>query len=199
MVENWKSPDVVLFGPEKVLLVGMTGNEEVRTHFETALLREFFLRGTEAMRSLDLFDVEFINSERSEEEIAAVERLLLSRDFDAVLLTKITGYENQMSPQIKRREVERKYDRFRDNYGEHQYLYYQSGPSEADAGQYMIETAIYCIRTGKTQQLIWKETVRVTDTKDLERVVEQYISQLLRAMEQQQVIKNLIENENTDL
>ena len=57
LVSNWKNPDIVLFDAYKVLIVGMTQNEEVRVDFENKLKRQFDKRGIEAVRSIDLFDV----------------------------------------------------------------------------------------------------------------------------------------------
>ena len=91
LVENWKNPDIVLFDANKVLIVGMTQNEDARDDYETKLHREFKQRGVESMRSLDLFDVEFTSAERSEQELAEVEQQLLDKDFDAILFTKVIG------------------------------------------------------------------------------------------------------------
>ncbi len=34
LVENWKNPDIVLFDASKVLIVGMTHNDEARAKYE---------------------------------------------------------------------------------------------------------------------------------------------------------------------
>ena len=49
LVENWKNPDIVLFDADKVLIVGMTQNEEARANFEDQLKREFTKRNVEAI------------------------------------------------------------------------------------------------------------------------------------------------------
>jgi len=90
LVENWKNPDIVLFDAQKVLIVGMTRNETARVSFESKLKKEFDKRDVEAMRSLDVFDVSFTDSRKTEKELDNVEESLLDKDFDAILFTKIT-------------------------------------------------------------------------------------------------------------
>ena len=70
----------------------MPGND-----FETSLLKEFSKRNVEAMRSLDVFDVSFTDSRKTEKELDDVEQSLLDKDFDAILFTKVTGSEDRES------------------------------------------------------------------------------------------------------
>jgi len=41
LVTNWKNPDIVIFDANKVLIVGMTPNNEARIKFESKLKGEF--------------------------------------------------------------------------------------------------------------------------------------------------------------
>ena len=95
LVENWKNPDIVLFNANKVLLVGMTQSEETREDFESQLKKEFTNRNVEAWRSIDVFDLSLTNSRKTDKELDEVEQSLLDKDFDAILLTKVTGSENR--------------------------------------------------------------------------------------------------------
>ena len=95
LVTNWKNPEYVIFHANKVLIVGMTQDQEARAKFETKLQKEFKKRKVESFRSIDLFDVEFTSSEKSEEELNEVEQQLLDKDFDAILFTKVIGSENR--------------------------------------------------------------------------------------------------------
>src|SRR5690606_9479924 len=94
LVENWKNPDIVLFHANKVLIVGMAQDDESRADFETNLQKEFSKRNVEAMRSLDVFDISFTDSRKTEKELDDVEQSLLDKDFDAILFTKVTGSED---------------------------------------------------------------------------------------------------------
>lgn len=187
LVENWKSPDIVIFDAYKVLVVGMTQNEEAREEFETKLTKEFEKRDIEAMRSLDLFDVEFTSSEKSEEEIDAVEDLLIARDFDAILFTKVTGYENKKTFRKNISEVDGIYGRFRDDYLQHQDIYYRDNYYD-DLVVYHAETSLYCICVGKERQLIWRGTIDITDPQDITKTIDDYIKLIVLALEEQDII-----------
>ena len=75
----------------------MAQNEKARENFESKLQKEFKKRNVDAMRSLDVFDVSFTNSEKTEKELDDVEQSLLDKGFDAILFTKITGSEDRES------------------------------------------------------------------------------------------------------
>jgi hypothetical protein len=97
MTENYKNPDHVAFTAYKVLIVGMSPNEETRIAFETKLKNEFEQRNVEAVRSIDLIDVDFTMSAKTSEELDAVEQQLIDKDFDAVLITKVVGTKNKQT------------------------------------------------------------------------------------------------------
>lgn len=187
MVENWKNPDIVIFDAYKVLLVGMTQNEAVRADFETELKAQFEKRGVESMRSIDLFDVRFTNSERSEKELDDVERSLLDKDFDAILLTKITGYENRKSFRESVAQWNSYSGRFSDDYLRHQDIYYDPQYYETFT-IYHAETSLYCICEGKERALIWRGSIDIMDPQDIEKTVEDYVKLVVVAMEEQDLI-----------
>ncbi len=199
LVENWKSPDIVIFDADKVLVVGMTQNKKARENFETKMTKEFTKRDIEAMRSLDLFDVEFTSSEKSEQEIDAVEDLLVERDFDAILFTKVTGYESKKTFMKKISEVDGIYGRFRDDYLEHQDIYYR-GDYYDEFMVYHAETSLYCLCVGKERQLIWRGTIDITDPKDINKTIDDYIKLIVLALKEQDIIfRKEAKNEITGL
>ncbi len=187
MVEHWKNPDIVIFDANKVLLVGMTKNIEAREGFETGLQREFKKRGVEAVRSIDLFDVQFTNSEKSEKELDDVEKQLLEKDFDAILFTKITGYENKEIFRKKLADWSNYNQTFYDDYLAHQPIYYDEGYYDNFA-IYHAETSLYCICEEKDRQLIWRGSIDVTDPQDIDRSVNDYVKLVLIALEEQDLM-----------
>ncbi len=199
LVENWKSPDIVIFDADKVLVVGMTQNKKARENFETRMTKEFTKRDIEAMRSLDLFDVEFTSSEKSEQEIDAVEDLLVERDFDAILFTKVTGYESKKTFMKKISEVDGIYGRFRDDYLEHQDIYYRDDYYD-EFMVYHAETSLYCLCVGKERQLIWRGTIDITDPQDINKAIDDYIKLIVLALKEQDIIfRKEAKNEITGL
>ncbi|MGC1514041.1 MAG: hypothetical protein WA810_00575 [Maribacter sp.] len=201
LVENWKNPDIVLFDAQKVLIVGMTQNEKARENFETKLQREFEKRDVEAMRSIDVFDVSFTDSKKTEKELDDVEESLLDKDFDAILFTKITGSENRDNFKKTLAEWDNYKGRFNDDYFDHQNIYYDEGYYDQFT-VYFAETTLYCICEGKDRAMIWRGSVEISDPNDVEKTIQDYIKLVLVAMEEQDLIfrKNkTYENEVTGL
>ncbi len=187
LVSNWKNPDYVIFDASKVLIVGMTQNEEARIDFETKLRREFSKRDVEAMRSIDLFDVSFTNSAKSEEELDDVELQLLDKDFDAILFTKVVGTEDFKKFRQRMSEIDELYGRFREDYLEHQPIYYETDYYE-EYTVYHAETSLYCICVDKKRELIWRGAIDITDPVDIEKTVDEYIELIVFALEEQDII-----------
>ncbi len=199
LVNTWKNPDIVIFDAYKVLIVGMTPNEDARETFETRMKREFKKRDIESFRSIDLFDVAFTNSARSEEEMDEVEQLLLERDFDAILFTKVLGSENVQSFRQRMAELDSYYGKFTDDYLTHQDIYYDTDYYD----QYMVyhvETSLYCICVGKERELIWRGAIDVTDPMDLKKTIDDYIKLLVLAMGEEDIIfRKEVDEESTTL
>lgn len=198
LVENWKNPDIVLFDANKVLIVGMTQNEDVRVDFETKIKKEFDKRDVEAMRSLDVFDVSFTDSRKSEEELDNVERSLLDKDFDAILFTKITGSEDRQTFRKNIAQWNNYKGRFRDDYLGHQGIYYDTDYYDKFT-VYHAETSLYCICEDKERALIWRGSIDVTDPKNIEKTVDDYVKLVVIAMQEQDLIFRKNEGKVTGL
>ena len=187
LVTNWKNPDIVIFDANKVLIVGMTQNEEARLKFETQLQGEFTKHGIEAFRSVDLFDIEFTSSEKSEEELSEVEQQLLDKGFDAILFTKIIGSENRKTFKRKVQDLDAYMISFRDDYLSHQPIYYQEGYYK-NYTVYHAETSLYCICVGKERELIWRGDININDPANVEKSIEDYIKLVVFALREQDII-----------
>lgn len=182
-----KNPDIVLFHASKLLVVGMSSDTASREAFESRMQNAFQSKGVETVRSIDLFDVAFTHSERSEEELDRFERELLDKDFDAILFTKVVGTETRASLRKKIREVGESYDRFREDYLLHQGIYYDRSYYEL-ATDYFTETSLYCICEGKKRNLIWRAGIEISNPRDIDKVVKDYVEVLLAEMENLQLI-----------
>ncbi|PWK23703.1 hypothetical protein [Maribacter polysiphoniae] len=187
LVENWKNPDIVIFDADKVLVVGMTYNEEARVQYETKLRDEFEKRGVEAMRSIDLFDVEFTSSERSEQELGEVEQQLLDKDFDAILFTKVTGIESIEANRRLLNTIDRYDAGFEEDYISNQNIYFMPEDKQ-DFTIYHAETSLYCICPDKDRELIWRGSIDINDPVDMEKSIDDYIGLVIMAMEDQDLI-----------
>jgi hypothetical protein len=187
IVSSWKNPDIVLFDAYKVLVVGMTPNPDARLQFETKMTEKFTQQGIEAMRSLDLFDVAFTNSARTDKELNEVEERLLEKDFDAILFTKILGSENRQTLSKKLSELDRNNARFKDDYLSHQNIYYEDEYFEQYT-VYFVETALYCICVDKERDLIWRGVIEVSDPIETEDTIDEYIDLVVSTLAHEDLI-----------
>ncbi|MFD2100736.1 hypothetical protein [Flagellimonas iocasae] len=187
LVSTWKNPDIVLFDAHKVLVVGLAQDENVRMEFETRLVDKLEKEKVEAMRSIDVFDVEFTSAQRSEAEIALVEQQLLDKDFDAILFTKIVGTENKKTLKEKVHNIDRMFKRFNADYLEHQDIYYDT-ESNGSFNIYHVETSLYCICDGKEIELVWRGDLDVTQTDKVDKTIDTYIKLITDKMGEQEVI-----------
>jgi hypothetical protein len=187
LVENWKNPNIVLFTAQKVLIVGMTQNETVRERFENKLQKEFEKRDVEAMKSLDVFDLAFTDSKKTEKELDEAERSLLDKDFDAILFTKIIGSENRESFIKTLSKLDNYERRFNDDYLSHQEIYYNEEYYDSFT-VYHAETTLYCICEGKERAMIWRGSIDISDPNTIEKTINDYIQLVVLAMEEQDLI-----------
>ena len=174
LVSTWKNPDIVLFDAHKVLVVGLAQDENIRVEFETRLVDRLEKEKVEAMRSIDVFDIEFTSTQRSEEEITLVEQQLLDKDFDAILFTKVVGTESKKTLKEKVHNIDRMFKRFSTDYLEHQDIYYDP-ESYGSFNIYHVETSLYCICDGKEMELIWRGDLDVAETVKVDKTIDTYI------------------------
>ena len=187
LVSTWKNPDYVIFDAYKVLIVAMTSNENAQVTFETKMRRQFTRHNIEAVRSIDLFDVEFTSIQRTQEELDEVEQLLLDRDFDAILLTKVLGSENRQSFRNRMADIDSYYGKFREDYISNQDVYYDADYYDQYT-VYHAETSLYCICVGKERELIWQGAVEITDPIDLKKTIDDYVKLVVLAMSEQEIL-----------
>ncbi|QBA63645.1 hypothetical protein [Muriicola soli] len=187
VVSTWKNPDIVIFDAYKVLIVGMTPNADSRIEFETEMLEKFNNRGIEAMRSIDLFDVDFTNTVRTETELDEVEQRLLDKDFDAILFTKILGSENRQKLSRTLSDIDRNNGRFKDDYLGHQSIYYEDEYYQRFT-VYFVETSLYCICVDKERELIWRGVIEIPDPIEAEKTIKEYTELVVSAMEMEDLI-----------
>jgi hypothetical protein len=184
---SYKNPETVLFHADKVLVVGMVSDYATRLRFESRIADAFAVRGVEAVRSVDLFDVAFTTTARSEEELDRVEQQLLDRDFDAILFSKRIDAETRMELRSQLTEMGKSYERFREDYIIHQGIYYDQEDS-AGRQPYTAETSLYCICSGKERELIWRSAGRLPKSRNTRRIFDAYADWLIENLEAQQLI-----------
>ena len=187
LISSWKSPDADTYQVYKVLVVGMTQDEEVRNAFETRLRDALRDKGFEAERSLELFDKEFTTSEKTEADLDEVEQSLLAKGFDAILLTKIVGSENRETFRQRMNGIDNLYNQFSNDYLNNQKVYYDTDYYETFK-IYTAETSLYCICIEKERALIWRGNINVAEPVKLEKTIDSYIKVIETAMQKEAVL-----------
>ena len=187
LISSWKSPDADTYQVYKVLVVGMTQDEVVRTAFETRLRDALRAKGFEAERSMELFDKEFTASEKTEADLNEVEQRLLAEGFDAILLTKVIGSENRETFRQRLGNIDNLYNQFSNDYLNNQSVYYDTDYYETFK-MYTAETSLYCICLERERALIWRGNVNVAEPVKLEKTIDSYIKVIETAMQKEAVL-----------
>lgn len=187
LVGTWKNPDYVTFKAQQVLVVGMAPDPGMRMEFESRFVERFKREGIQAVPSIDVFDVAFTAGKRSEEELEDAMELLIERDFDAILFTKMVGMGHRVTLKESVASLDRAFDTFSTDYLEYQELYYDSRYDQ-NYDLFHLETSLYCICVGKERELVWRGNIDLTEPMDKDRTMDAYIALIQGAMEEGEVI-----------
>ena len=196
LIENWKNPDIDVYSPNKVLLVGMTSNHVARQQFEKQLQDAYTARGIESVMSLDLFNQSFSSEKKTEEELKILENNLIDEGFDTILFTKVIGVEDKIAYKKDYDGYDRTYRKFSEDYLKYQDVFYN--PDYYDEYTvYHTETAMYCICPTKERELIWKGFIDVMDPQSIQETVNDYVRLIIIVLEEQQLINPEIYQEES--
>lgn len=186
LVNTWKNPEVNSYKPIKILVVGLTPNQNVREKFESLLKREFEQRHTAA----EMSSVYFKNDMTTEDALNAIEYQLLKDGFDVILFTKTIGVENKIAYKQNFDSDNETMIRFKEDYLKYQDIYYN--PDYYQEYQvYHAETAMYCICPTKDRELIWKGYIDIVDPQDISTSVMDYVKLVIAALEAEQLVTPL--------
>ncbi|RZS99706.1 hypothetical protein [Aquimarina brevivitae] len=200
LVENWKNPDIDTFEANKVLVIGITPQEDARKSFEKKLVSALQRNDVNAVESLDYFNNNFTSQPRTEEEIYSLERELLANGFDAILISKVIGTEEKVSLVQAYRNLDRTFNSFRDDYYENQSIYQNDKDNYEEYKIHHAQSSLYCICPDKEREILWKGAIDVTEPDNVRSAINDYVKLLIWALsEQQLLIINKQSNESFDL
>jgi hypothetical protein len=186
LVNEWKSPDAYNFEANKVLVVGISADTELRRTFESKVTQALEKKGVIAVKSVDFFEKSFTDQEQSESQLDEIESNLLDAGFDAILFAKITGQESRVSLAQSYRNISGNYNTFKDYYFTYQHIY--SNDQDEQYQVYHTETSIYCICPGKERDLLWQGEIEIVDAERVQKNINDYIKILLDALEERQLL-----------
>jgi len=187
MVDQWTSPDISSFEINKVLVIGMTSDENSRRLFQNRLTTQLEKEGVKAVESVDFFERSFTTSAQSVEELDAIENLLIQTGFDAVLFSKVTGSESKMTLINSMQNISNNIDDFRSYFYENQNIYYDKQSHESYQ-IYHTETLLYCLCPEKDRELLWKGSIDIIDPQKAKKSVSDYVKTLLKELKSQQIL-----------
>lgn len=187
LVENWKNPDIDVFAAEKVLVLAMTNDVKNRKIFEKRLVDQLKDKGVHAVNSDDFFNPAFTSRPRTEEELDALEREMLTEGYDAILVSKILGAEDKVTLVQSYRNWDRTFNGFEDDYYSNQGLYVEDEQIQKFT-VYHAESTLYCICPTKEREIIWRGSIDVTEPDSDRKAIKDYINMLVWALEEQDLL-----------
>lgn len=186
LVQEWKSPDAYNFEANKVLVIGISADTELRRTFESKVTQALEKKNVIAVKSVDFFEKSFTDQKQSEAQLDEIENNLLEAGFDAILFAKITGQESRVSLGQSYRNLTGNNDSFKEYYYTYQHIYSNDRAEEYQV--YHTETSIYCICPGKDRDLLWQGEIKIVDAERVEKNINDYIKILLNALEDRQLL-----------
>ncbi len=187
LVNDWKSPDTLVFEANKVLVIGLAQDHELRKQFEEELTTRLEKHGVPAVRSIDFFEYSFSDERKTEEELNAIEGQLLEAGFDAILFSKVIGSEEKVTTTQRARDLSEAFLGFKEDYFESQDSYRTENTFEAYK-LYHAETNLYCICPDKARELIWSGNIDIVESQNRKRSVKDYVKTLVSTLEDKQLL-----------
>lgn len=183
---EWQQPETVNFQANKLLVIGISTNSEVRRNFETKMVDAFKKQDVIAVRSIDFFEDEFSNAEKTEDELTKIEKKLMDDGFDAVIFSKVTGQEKRVSILKKYNNQVHNIQTFRDYYYSNQHIYAKEDNLEYTI--YNTETSAYCLCPGKPRELLWVGEIKLVNVKNLSKSLHHYVKLLVTQLKEKRLI-----------
>jgi hypothetical protein len=186
LIDQWKSPDTPVYEANKILVVGMSSNAEIRRNFEEELSKSLEKEGVVAVRSIDFFENVFQLEEKTEKEMDLIENSLLEAGFDSVIFSKVIGAEEKVTLMQAYKNFNRDFLNFKEYYIENQSLY---SARQTDSYKiYHTETSVFCICEGKERELLWKGNIDLVAPEKRNKSIKQYVKVLRNALEENEIV-----------
>lgn len=188
LIHQYKDPETGFFESNKVFIIGLEGDFQLREQFEKSLVHAFEEENVRAVKSIDFFEDSFTKEKKTIEELNEIEKTLLNAEFDAILLTKVTGTEKRYYTASMLHQFMTSNQTFEDYYYGNQYEYLREKGKKEDYTVYTVETSLYCICPEKERQLLWRGEIEVTDTDNTKKNIHNFIKTLFKSLRNNDLI-----------
>lgn len=186
LTQQYKNPETATFQANKVLIVGITADKDLRRSFENKMMESLEKDGVIAVKSIDFFEKSFTDNKQSLKQLNAIETSLLEAGFDAILFTKITNKESRVTVVDAYRNFSNNYPTFEDYYYGNQHVYFKEQQERYQV--YTTETSLFCICPGKEPELLWQGIIEVVDANKVDRNITTYINLLLKTLKENNLL-----------
>jgi len=186
LIDQWESPDTPVYEANKILVIGMSADTELRRTFEDKLASAFEKEKIVAVRSIDFFESSFTDSDRTEEDLNTIESRLIDAGFDSVLISKVTGTESKVTTVQAVRGFVDDFQNFKDYYRTNQDLYRKNSTEYYTV--YHTETSVFCICPGEEREMLWRGNIDIVDPYNRERNINDYVRTLLKTLEKNELV-----------
>ena len=186
LTDQWASVETPVYEANKILVIGMSADTELRRTFEDKLAMAFEKEKVVAVRSIDFFESSFTDSNKTEEELNTIESQLLDAGFDSVLISKVTGTEAKVTTVQAMRGLADDFQNFKDYYRDNQNLYRKNTTESYTV--YHTETTVFCICPGEDREMLWRGKIDVVDPYNRRRNINDYVRTLLKSLEENELV-----------
>ncbi|QNJ99082.1 hypothetical protein [Constantimarinum furrinae] len=186
LIQQYKNPDTAYFQANKVLVVGISAEKELRRNYEKKMTDELDKKGVIAVKSIDFFETSFTDNKNSLAQLDKIELRLLEAGFDAILFTKITGQESRVTMVDSYRNFSKSYQSFEEYFYGNMHLYYKEQLERYQV--YTTETSLYCICPGKERELLWRGEIEVVDANKINRNISSFITVLFKSLKENKLL-----------
>lgn len=185
-VEEWKNPETNSYSPNKILVIGMTANADIRRNYETSLVSALEKEGIVAVRSIDFFESKFHSNPMKQKDLDEVEHELLERAFDVVLITQLMGMEEKVAFLQSHREP-LLHSNFKEFYFHHQDVFKTSERTSYTV--YHTHTSFYCLCPGNDRELVWSGGIDLSGPGQEKPIIVSFTRKLVKAMKKQSILE----------
>ncbi|RMA58773.1 hypothetical protein BXY75_2150 [Ulvibacter antarcticus] len=186
LIQQYKNPDTVNFEANKILIIGISEDKELRRAYEKQMMESLEKESVIAVKSVDFFETSFTDNKKSLNQLNEIENSLLEAGFDAILFTKITDQESRVTLVDSYRNFAKHYQTFEDYYYGNQHIYFKEQQERYQV--YTTETSLFCICPGKERELLWRGEIEVVDGDKVNRNINSYISILIKTLKENKLL-----------
>ena len=186
LVDEYVNAETPNFQANKVLVVGLTPDADMRRQFEYSLVQALEAENVIAEKSVDFFGSTFIDNNQSEENLKSIKKDLLNAGFDAVLFSKITGQESKVTITQSYRNLAKSFESFQVYYNENRPIYGSGQPE--DYPVYNTETSLYCLCPGKDRDLIWRGKIDIVDPPATATTIRDYVKTIISSLKKNNIL-----------